>query len=609
MAKAWTEKSEYRKFSDELVKSQDREFEKLVLSLIRVIWPNAGFRPPEMGWIDRRGIDLLAWSDFQPYPLAVQCKGFKVPEEEIDQSQINQCLKSIASFRDSGIKVETYLLIHNRTGKNEELRTATERALKVLVQSGQAKRAELWDRQKLLSNVFNATVALIRAAVENKRSSAPSYYGDRQISKPLEVVPFTQSELVADPNRLVITSNPIRRLADPVSELLGAEDSNNLLLMIGDAGYGKTTAVLRTFASTSHIVFYIPAATIPNHVNNTTDLLKHCIKVQDLFDTTPNSDEDVFDRLFKTAIRYIFKESDLPITLVIDALDESVYFSRRGGLQSLFNQLREIRCLVILTTRKEFWTQRQQDFSELFGRTGSPEKRRLTHIRLIELLPWGGEQIGELSRKYCNTLVDSTQRKNLEQFINIVDSDEYETYYGDIPRRPLFLRFILETVAERGVRHTGRAKLYYEWAQMKIRRDVCRPMIWGNMGRQPIISETETLDETLRTAFRAMMLAAHQMTNLNGDDIELLPDCYLDNVLLSDEKLRGVVDPTGLFLNSLLVPIIARSHELIRIQFAHRTYQEFFLALYIKENHEQFLSYNLPAPIVELVKDLENEGF
>jgi len=301
MSKAWTDKPEYSKFSDELVKSQDREFEKLVLSLIRVIWPSAGFRPPDMGWIDRRGIDLLAWSDVQPYPLAVQCKGFKVPEEEIDQTQIQQCLKSIASFRDSGIKVETYLLIHNRTGKNSELRTTVEAAIKELVESGQAQRGELWDRQRLLRNVFNATTELIRAAVEGKRSSAPSDYGDRQISKPLEVVPFVQSELVTDPNRLVNTSNPVRRLADPVTELLDSEGSK-LLLMIGEAGYGKTTAVLRTFTSTNHLVFYISAATIPNHVNTTTGLLGHCVKVLDLFDVSPNSDEQVFDRLFKTVI-------------------------------------------------------------------------------------------------------------------------------------------------------------------------------------------------------------------------------------------------------------------------------------------------------------------
>jgi hypothetical protein len=607
MSKAWTGKSEYNKFSDELVKSQDREFEKLVLSLIRVIWPTAGFRPPEMGWIDKRGIDLLAWSDFQPYPLAVQCKGFKVPEEEIDQSQIEQCLKSITSFRESGIKVDTYLLIHNRTGKNTELRSSIEASLEKLVESGKAQRAELWDRQKLLREVFNATVQLVRSAVEKKRAGAQAYYGDYQICQPLEQVPFTKSELIADPNRLITSSKPIFRLSDPVSELLSS-DGSNLVLMIGEAGYGKTTAVLRTFTFIDHLIFYIPAATIPNHVNSTTGLLRHCIRVQDLFDSPPNSDAEIFDRLFNTAIRYILKESSLPVTLLIDGLDESVYFSRRGGLQSLFNQLREIRVPVVLTARKEFWAQRQQDFTDLFGFSGKLGEKQHRRIKLIELQEWRGEQIARLAAHYKDTLTDGKKRENIENFIEVVNSNEYEDYYGDIPKRPLFLRFILETVADNGLHRTGKAKLYYEWAEAKIRRDIYRPMIWGHVGRQPIISEMESPDETLRLAFRAMMLASERMINIRGKDIELLPDCSIDSVLLTDEKLKGVFDPTGLFLNSLLVPLLSPPHESLRVKFAHRTYQEFFLALSIRKRREYYKDYNLPAPVVEHIINMENEG-
>ena len=465
-----------------------------------MIWPNVGIRPAELGWLDRSGIDLLEWSDFQPYPLAVQCKGFKVPEEKIGQVQIDQCLKSIKSFADSDIKVKTYLLIHNRTGKNADLRTQVEEALKQLVTSGKAGKAELWDRQKLLREVFNATVDLVRKAIEEKRNNYQNEYGDRQICAPLEIIPFTQTELVADPNRLIASSKPISYLADPVSELLNA-DGSNLSLMIGEAGYGKTTAVLRTFTDTDHLVYYVPAPTIPSQVNTTTDLLRHCVKSQELFEEPPNEDQGVFDRLFNTAIRYLFRESSLPVTLLIDGLDESIYFSQRGGLQSLFNQLREFRFPVVLTARKEFWAQRQQDFSELFGFSRKPGENQIRRIRLIELLEWNSRQIGDLARRYQVALAEKRQRDNLQGFIDIVDSDGYEKYYGDIPKRPLFLRFILETVADVGIHYTGKARLYYEWAENKIRRDIQRPMKWGDIGRQPIISDTESPDETLRLSF------------------------------------------------------------------------------------------------------------
>lgn len=50
-------------------------------------------------------------------------------------------------------------------------------------------------------------------------------------------------------------------------------------------------------------------------------------------------------------------------------------------------------------------------------------------------------------------------------------------------------------------------------------------------------------------------------------------------MLLSDERLKAVLDPTRLFLHSLLIPPTRSTPEKLETGFAHRTYQEFFLAL------------------------------
>src|SRR5690349_10697183 len=114
--RSWTPKPVYTYFSDKLAQSHDRDFEKIALSFLQIIWQNAQIAP-SLGEIDKSGIDILVWSDAQPFPLTVQCKGFKVLEEDLGESQIDQCLKSIDKFQKSGIKSEIYLLIHNRTGK------------------------------------------------------------------------------------------------------------------------------------------------------------------------------------------------------------------------------------------------------------------------------------------------------------------------------------------------------------------------------------------------------------------------------------------------------------------------------------------------------------
>jgi hypothetical protein len=106
-----------------------------------------------------------------------------------------------------------------------------------------------------------------------------------------------------------------------------------------------------------------------------------------------------------------------------------------------------------------------------------------------------------------------------------------------------------------------------------------------------------------------MMKAAYKMTQLVGNSLELLSDCTIDEVISTDEQLKNITDPTGLFLNSLLVPLQNTSlHSRLRIRFAHRAYQEFFLSLFIRDNSSDFHGAELPEAIKRLLIDLETEG-
>jgi hypothetical protein len=327
-----------------------------------------------------------------------------------------------------------------------------------------------------------------------------------------------------------------------------------------------------------------------------------------LFSQFQESDLPVVNRILNPVVEQVLKERSNPLVLIIDGLDESIYFSYRGGLQWVFNLLRDVLAPVVLLARAEFWHARLDDFKTSIGQIseGDHQGRR---IKLIELLPWTSNEILTLTIRYRDALTDSRQKANIDQLIASIDDDSYRELYGDIPARPLFLRFILDCVAERGVQRTGRAQLYYEWAYMKIARDVANPMRWGSIGRAPITNEFESAGATIRLAFRAMMIAANQMTNVEKDALELLPSCPLDEVLVSDEHLKRVSDPTGLFLNSLLIPVSSGMvHKPLEIRFAHRAYQEFFLALYLSEHPDYAKGLTLPDSIKELLSDLACEG-
>jgi hypothetical protein len=493
----WSGTTQYRILVGELASSDSREFERRVLPILRLAWPDA-IPPPALNWLDQAGIDIMIWSDAQPFPLLVQCKGFKVAEEEMGKSQIQQCLTSIASFKESKLKARDFLLIHNRTNKRAEFREAVSNALQDLVETGQAQRAELWGYRELLDHVHGAILNAIKAAIEKKQRSAQSAYSEIQVWDPVEQVPFRTSSLTIDTNHLLKQSAAIVKHEDPADEILQGKGSN-LLVVIGEAGYGKTTASLRTVSKSNQLVLYVPASSIPREVGTTTQLLKHCVKVGALLDDKPPFDSELFDRIGLSIIHRLFKSKKTPVVLIIDGLDESVYFSRRGGLQLVFNQVRELEVPVVFTARTEFWGQRLADFTEMFGDAKHPNRRQHRRVRLIELLPWENNDIALLARRYRNKVATEDQRHRLDELVRIVESDSYNELYGDIPRRPLFLRFILETVSEHGVQHTGRAQLFYLWAKAKITRDILRPMRWGNIGREAIILNLNPL--TQRSAF------------------------------------------------------------------------------------------------------------
>lgn len=141
----WTRKS------GELAAASSRDFERLALPLLRAFWPHL-IHPRELSGLDRAGIDLVVWSDSDPFPVAVQCKGL-YQEERLVSDQLPQIRKSIESFKRSRFKCHRYLLLHNRTGEDRAAHDEIIGLLNELVEEGKATGAELWDRQTFLKKV------------------------------------------------------------------------------------------------------------------------------------------------------------------------------------------------------------------------------------------------------------------------------------------------------------------------------------------------------------------------------------------------------------------------------------------------------------------------
>jgi hypothetical protein len=603
MSKQW------KRLHSSLHAAEGRDFERMALPFIRAIWAEAIIPQSLRSTYDKSGVDILVWNgiDTLSITLAVQCKGFAVKEHELGNDQIRQCKDSINTFRESGLKADVYLLLHNRIPNNETFRLEVGQAAESLKESGQVGEVYVWGAQKLIQEAVKKVRERCTRILQLNESKAQEFLIDPPICNPLEEVPLQISEITITPNRKIKETENADYISDPALKLLRT-DRSNLSLMLAQAGYGKTTSALRTLANESRKVFYLSAATLPREVGNTDTLLKRWIRLEKLYEGVLGEDIPILERLAAPAIDSILKDEESPVILILDALDESIYFSRPGGLQQLFNQLRDIKVPVILLARSEFWEGKQNDFANSYG-LQSAKKAYLFNrkVRIIRLIDWQPAQIKLLAERYKDTQTDK-RRSNLEALIRIIDSGEYESIYGDIPKRPLFLKFILDSVAEQGVRRKGRAQLFYDWIELKIRRDVLHPTQFGGEGRVPILPGVAETETTIRLAFQAMKLAAYKMTirSEQNNSLELLSSCEIEAVLLADERLKSVLDPSGLFLHSLLIPTRSTAEKL-EIGFAHRTYQEFFLALYVRDNPQQFDNLTLPKTVEDHLTSIMDE--
>ncbi len=565
-----------------------------------MVFPGLVGAPPRRD-LDAAGIDHLELSDTQPFPVVIQCKGFAV--RDLEASQIRQSLDSIQSFRKSGLKAHTYLLVHNRMGGSSGFRKAVDAALRELVDADIVAVAELWDVDMLVKKALTALYdRLIVLARENNLSVIKEYAeAEPELCEPLHEVPLRVNALTVDQHRLTKMIEGRDQVADPVRACLDTEARFSIL--VGYAGFGKTTTTLRMTQEAGLKTFFVPAARLEKLT--TTDILGQCVDIEVLVADVVEEDRPTVRRAARLVIDVFFAKDDGTHLLLLDGLDESTVIATRGGLQQLFNALRRVDSKVVVTVRKEFFEARASDFSSSTGLVSDqPHRRQNQSLQQVELLPWMDDKIASLVRRFADS-VEAEARNRLLALAERIEGGSYEAFYGDIPRRPLFLRFIMETVAAIGIHATSRARLFEEWARLKIVRDVTRPSQFGGQ-RLPITSES-SLDDTIDAAFEAMSWAARCMTRVEDGHVEMLPTCRASEVLALP-GFHGNASVEGLLLNSLLVPVGPRAAPApFSLRFAHRAYQEYFLARFISLNPDTFAGATLPKDVSDWLGEMARE--
>lgn len=272
-SRSWTDKREHARLSGELAQAAGAELERRVLPLLKAMWPRAQIVAAGDGAL------RVDSGSGEPRRQWTQCLGFRSDQMELGLPEARDACKAIARFEALESKADVYLLIHNRDGRGEEFRKKVRERLVALVDSGRVSRAELWDRQRLLREAFNA---MLRQVIETVPDQSLSMRSTDDPTLSLQAVLIRKSSLTIDQYQLKTSVEEPPEIADPAALLFGPGE-HHLSLLIGEFGSGKTTAIHRSFQGGSLRPVYVAGAAISDHVRSTKDLLHSCFRSEGLF--------------------------------------------------------------------------------------------------------------------------------------------------------------------------------------------------------------------------------------------------------------------------------------------------------------------------------------
>lgn len=556
----------FKKLAGAIRERGEKPLAEALLPFLHLVWPDARL-------VDGDGFQIGIGS---PVTVAIHCSGH-------DEKEI---IRGIETFRRSTTAhaVRDFIVVIDREELTVGVRKAVKLSLERLVAEGDAERVMVWNhRDHVMYAAFEMMLERVFGAID--RWSAAMLDEQSKIERTLGAAPVRRVPLRRYELRIDAAALWSGRSGEAVEVVADIVDSIGhvaaLQVLLGTAGFGKTTAVMRAARERALRWIVIPAARLPRDGANAQSIFETALDFDDVLRGAAAEERPVWQRIAGPVLKYI-TQFDSGLGVIVDALDESPTIPRSYSLHTFFNFFRRAKVPVIVTMRSSFWEARREDFVPGKAAVESTVQR----IDVIELQRWSDEQIIEAARLRLAEVTQPEARRRIETFINDVKDGDYLRFYGDIPRTPLFLRFILDLLDARDPRDMSRRVLFRYWAEQKIARDFDLPREKGG-SRIPIRSGVASKDETIAISFRAMAAAAVCMTEVRDGVVELLSDCTFEQI----REAMGADAPDSaesLALNSLLITMSASGD---RMRFAHRVFQEFF----VLEEASRFGTARLPV--------------
>lgn len=574
-----TATARWRALKKTLEAKSGHDFERALFPLLRIRWPDL-VHPKSLRYLDNSGIDQVLVVDGGPrLAVVVQCKGFEVLEP-LAKSQLAQVTKSVDKFEVSGFRTDEYVLIYNRFGGDQDFERAAQSRLEKLVDSGFASTATVWNLNTLASELSGNLLDFLLRELAHK--AARKHEAERRRFRfgvvTIRNVPYSLGSMRLDSGK----SPSVQRtgtviVGDPLDAITA--DKRSVSLVIGAFGSGKSTLGFRLAAQPNKRVVYIPAAALTHTAIGSpseNSLAQAIVEYLEIFDDAHGLTDEQVQHLAHLAgplLSYKLRTPDSGLILLVDAIDESRFYSTAKGFQTLTNELARALCPIVITTRLEHFV---DSFEAFEGALDTRSPFGVRRVSLLTLHSWYQEQV----RQYLWEAIviaqqqgDAVAVERLSTFRATLDASGFE---GLALHHPLFLAMSTDLVAAGDPRiYKDRFELYENWAHEKLSRDFLADR-WVPQGFDNIRLLVAALMDL-------MSVVAARMHGLLSDPPAAVEYIEEEEVRqLAASIFGGPVESVLYTVTAFLDPQRTQAFGNLRLRFFHKSLQDFFAARWLR---------------------------
>lgn len=499
-------------------------------------------------------------------------------------NQLEQCRQVIEKIKKLPMPVFSFVLICNTLTNTPEYKTIL-KEIRELQNTGKAENASFYDLKSFLIKEVteNIDIELRSQIVDSNQKFKDQFQNQMDQNFYVEGVPFTidpDSENHFNPVGYLAESSILQK--NKYSELeysLGKQPASGLdpekgwNFVISEFGFGKTSLLLNLYKELNQnniLSVFLPLSFFKERVLHTTSDI--CWIVLEILFREREFDRDKnYDRLMAGALKSMLgKRCDL--ILLFDGLDEHRSAYTPEGLQNIFLGAAKLSAECFFTMRKEFWDDKQGNFRTALD----PIKKKYQFYSLSE---WSDVEILKFIDEYIEKSgIEKAETERINEFRELVRQNNYDQFYGDIPRRPLFLKMLIVDIKNNRIIKRSLAEIYEQYLIEKFRID--RISQFSNKIRTPLkMEKTEDRDKVLGKIFHVLEKTASQMYGITNENECILSSSVEENRIeeikfLKEKELRV----TEILMNSILVPLGKRNNGKLHLKFAHKSFQEYFFA-------------------------------